>query len=132
MEAILEEGDCRPILAGTPSQALRLAQEDRPDLAILDYMLPEMDGVELGRRLRDQFGDTFPLVFMSAMDVPQVKLAGHASYLFLPKPFDISNVVEAVQSALAPIQPRPLKADAPTDVEEAPALRTAQRRSASR
>ena len=78
--------------------------------AILDYMLPEMDGVELGRRLRQRFGDTFPLVFTSAMDVPASKLAEVSSHLFVSKPFDIDSMLQAVQSALAPVQPRPLNA----------------------
>jgi len=127
MQVILEEADCRVIIAGRPSEALQLAEEDRPDMAILDYMLPEMDGTQLGRQLRQRFGETFPLVFMSAMEIPELKLAELSSYLFLPKPFDISNVVEAVESALAPVQPTPLTV-API-VEDA---RPSQRRVASR
>jgi DNA-binding response OmpR family regulator len=130
MRAVFEDGDCRPVVAGTPSQALRLADQDRPDVAILDYMLPEMDGVELGKRLRQRFGETFPLIFMSAMDVPEAKLAEHSSYLYLPKPFDIANVLEAVQSALAPVQPRPLNADQAAPAESPAAARP--RRAAQR
>jgi DNA-binding response OmpR family regulator len=128
MQAILEDSDYRPLVAGTPSQALRLIEADPPDVAILDYMLPEMDGTELGRRLRDRFGERFPLIFMSAMDVPKSKLAELSSYLYISKPFDIDSVVEAIHSALAPAQPRPLKV--PRLEAGQPAATSAQRRSA--
>jgi len=110
VQAILEEAGCHVLLAGAPSQALQLVAQDPPDMAIVDYMLPEMDGITLGRRLRDQFGNSFPLIFMSAMDVPMLRLGELSSYLFIAKPFDIGSMVEAVESALAPVQPRPLNA----------------------
>jgi len=109
IEAILEEGGWQAVLAGTPSQALRLAERDQPDMAILDYMLPEMDGIELGRQLRARFGPTFPLIFISAMDMPAARTAELSSFLFISKPFDIGSVIEAVEAALAPVQPRPMK-----------------------
>ena len=131
MQAILEESECRAVVAGTPSQALRIVEQDAPDMAILDYMLPEMDGIELGRRLRERLGDAFPLVFMSAMDVPRSKLAELSSYLYISKPFDIASVLEAVRSALDPAQPRPLKVAAPLEAEESAGGQT-KSRSASR
>ncbi|HEU0169618.1 MAG TPA: response regulator [Chloroflexota bacterium] len=131
VQAVLEDGDCRAVLAGTPSQALRLAEQDPPDVAILDFMLPEMAGTDLGLKLRERFGDTFPLVFMSAVDIPSSKLAALSSYLFLSKPFDIDNVLEAVRSALAPVQPRPLTISSSPDREESLASEP-QRRGAAR
>lgn len=128
IQVVLEDDGCNPLLAGTPSNALRLAGVRRPDLAILDYMLPEMDGIELGRRLRERFGDTFPLVFISALEVPKSKLAELSSYLYVSKPFDVGSLIEAVHSALAPAQPRPLNAGAP----EEPRAYPSTRRSASR
>src|SRR6185503_20821939 len=53
--------------AGTGADALRLAEEQRPDLVLLDVNLPDMDGFEVCRRLRAQQATlTVPIVHISA------------------------------------------------------------------
>ena len=53
--------------AGTGADALRLAEEQRPDLVLLDVNLPDMDGFEVCRRLRAQQSTmTVPIVHISA------------------------------------------------------------------
>ena len=47
---------------GTGMEALSLAREFHPDAMLLDIGLPEMDGYELARRLRDEYGDHVPLL----------------------------------------------------------------------
>jgi CheY-like chemotaxis protein len=106
---VLDEADCRPLMAGTPSQALQLAADDAPDVAVLDYMLPEMDGIELAHRLRERLGQRFPLVLLSAMGIPEKQQAELPGLVFVSKPFDIDDVVKAVHSALHAITPPGLK-----------------------
>jgi DNA-binding response OmpR family regulator len=106
---VFDEADCRPLMAGTPSQALRLAADAAPDVAVLDYMLPEMDGIELAHRLRERLGDRFPLVLLSAMAIPENRHAELPGLVFVSKPFDIDDVVEAVHAALHARAPRGVK-----------------------
>jgi len=47
---------CHALRAGDAAQALRHAQESKPDLALVDIGLPEVDGYEVARRLRAQPG----------------------------------------------------------------------------
>ena len=115
LQLILEDAGCEPIIASTPLEGIRLAEEHQPGMAILDYMLPQMTGVELGIRLRQRLGDDFPLLFMSVVDIPRRELAQLESYLFMSKPFDVSNVLEAVDSALAPVRPLPFTQPSPVD-----------------
>src|ERR1700728_842035 len=61
--------------ATTGRRALAQAQDDPPDLVILDVMLPDLDGVEVTRRLRTD-GVRVPILFLTARDTLQDKLAG--------------------------------------------------------
>ena len=56
-------------------QALSAAQEDPPDLIVLDVMLPDLDGLEVTRRLR-QDGIRVPVLFLTARDAVEDKVAG--------------------------------------------------------
>jgi two-component system, cell cycle response regulator len=62
----LEGYQVRTALNGT--EAIRLAKEQMPDLAILDVMMPDMDGYELCRKLRQPpFNQNIPIVMLTAM-----------------------------------------------------------------
>jgi CheY-like chemotaxis protein len=72
--------------------ALRLAQEKRPDVALLDIGLPQMDGYELGQRLRQLPGlDALRLVALTgygqASDRERSRALGFAAHLV--KPIDL-------------------------------------------
>ena len=61
-------------VAGTGRRALALAQEDPPDLMVLDAMLSELDGIEIVRRLRAD-GIRVPVIYLTARDTLQDKVA---------------------------------------------------------
>ena len=62
-------------VAATGREAVRVATDVRPDLIILDIMLPDFDGLEVMRRLRTSGLDS-GVVFLSARDAPADKVAG--------------------------------------------------------
>jgi len=82
-------------------EALGLVQQEQPDLAVLDVRMPNMTGVELAQRLRDEYG--VPFMFLSAYgDTDLVKLAAeHGALGYLVKPVDIPQIVPGIEAALA-------------------------------
>jgi len=84
-------------------EALDLAREHRPDLAIVDVMMPEMDGIELVRRLRsDPRLSAIPILILTAKteerDEVQALSVGADDYV--PKPFSIKVLLARVESLL--------------------------------
>ncbi|MBC7248067.1 MAG: response regulator [Actinobacteria bacterium] len=80
-------------------EALRLAQEVRPDLILCDIMMPEMDGLEVCRRLKaDGRTNQIPVVMLSAKTQPQDKVASIEAGAddFITKPFDFSDLVARI------------------------------------
>lgn len=72
---ILKNAGFKSVLtAGTVGEALKLAREEKPDLIILDVMLPDGDGFSLMGKLR-RFTDV-PVIFLTAKDADADKLAG--------------------------------------------------------
>ncbi len=81
----------RVALAADGMQALALAAELRPDVILLDVMMPGMDGFEVCRRLRaDEALHHVPILLLTALDDRQSKLQGLEAGAddFLSKPFD--------------------------------------------
>jgi two-component system OmpR family response regulator len=81
--------------------ALRVAGELEPDLVVLDWMLPDLNGLEVGRRLRDQ-GFKTAILFLTAKDAVENKVealrAGGDDYV--TKPFSLAEVVARVHAIL--------------------------------
>jgi len=84
----------------SPDDALSIAGRDAPDLALLDMRMPGMDGVELGKRLREQHG--VPFLYLSAYgDQDIVRRAVEEGALgYLVKPLDMQQIVPSIEAAL--------------------------------
>lgn len=80
---------------------LKLAAEYRPDLVVLDVMMPELDGFEVLQRLRDS-GSRTPVIFLTARDSTDDRVrgltAGGDDYMV--KPFAVAELVARVQLRL--------------------------------
>ncbi len=87
--------------AGDGASALKLAESTRPDLLVLDVMLPDMDGFSVTRRLRDQ-GRQVPVVFLTARDDTQDKVTGLTvgGDDYVTKPFSLEEVVARIRAVL--------------------------------
>ena len=87
--------------ASTGRHALQAVATFVPDLVILDWMLPDIDGLEVGRRLREQGYDT-PIVFLTAKDAVDDKVealrAGADDYV--TKPFSLAEIIARVEAVL--------------------------------
>lgn len=88
---ILEDHGCIVRTAHHGKAALHLAREEKPDLIISDVMMPFMDGVELCRRIRAEYGTRdVPVVLMSAARSPDLRECGAND--FVGKPFAIERI----------------------------------------
>jgi two-component system OmpR family response regulator len=87
--------------AGTGRAALASAQEDPPDLVVLDVMLPDLDGLEVTRRLRAD-GIRVPVLFLTARDSVEDKVAGLTvgGDDYVTKPFSLAEIVARAHAIL--------------------------------
>ena len=99
----LERSGYTVLQARDGAEALELARRSRPDLAVLDVMMPKLDGFELTRRLReDESTSKMPIILLTARtqeaDVERGFDAGADDYL--RKPFSPQELRSRVQAIL--------------------------------
>lgn len=82
--------------------ALNIAKREQPDVAIVDVMIPGIDGVEVVRRLRARGDDTLVL-FLTAKDTLDDKIAGLSAGGddYVTKPFSLEEVILRVKGMVA-------------------------------
>jgi len=87
--------------AATGSDALALAERGRPDLVLLDVMLPDVSGTEVCRRLRAQ-GLRTPVLFLTARDGTEDKVGGLTAGGddYVTKPFSLDELVARIRAVL--------------------------------
>src|SRR3569833_711160 len=91
--------------------AVQLALQRRPDLIVLDVMLPDMDGIAVIRRLRGG-GAHIPVLFLTARDATQDKNRGLTlgGDDYVTKPFSLDEVIALIRAVLRRAQGGPTKA----------------------
>jgi two-component system OmpR family response regulator len=97
--ALRYEGfETREVATGRAAE--KAIDDFRPDLVVLDVMLPDLDGFEIARRLRDGHQRT-PVIFLTAKDSTEDKLAGLAvGDDYVTKPFSLAEIVARVRAVL--------------------------------
>ncbi|GAA1347997.1 winged helix-turn-helix domain-containing protein [Arthrobacter roseus] len=95
------------VAAANGREALIAAEEHNPDLAVLDVMLPDMDGFTVTRRLRAA-GRLFPVLFLTAKDDTEDKVTGLTvgGDDYVTKPFSLDEVVARIRAVLRRTQPQ--------------------------
>jgi len=100
LKVVLREAGFEAVPAETASEALDLAAVRPPEAAIIDLVLPDLDGVEVTRRLREW--SEMPIVVLSAVGEEEQKVraleAGADDYI--TKPFGTRELVARLQAAL--------------------------------
>jgi two-component system, OmpR family, response regulator MprA len=88
-------------VASNGLEGLERTAETRPDVIVLDVMMPAMDGIEACRRLRS-LGDRTPILMLTARDAVEDRIdgldAGADDYLV--KPFDVNELTARVRALL--------------------------------
>jgi two-component system OmpR family response regulator len=99
--------------AGDGGGAVRAAREFRPDAVILDVMLPDMDGLEVLRRLRGEAPE-MPVLFLTAKDSVEDRIAGLTAGGddYVTKPFSLEEVVARLRGLMRRAGRAAMRADA--------------------
>jgi two-component system response regulator MprA len=84
---------------------LNMARDEHPDLIILDWMLPGMDGLEVCRRLRT--AGSVPILMLTAKDTIQDRVQGLDAGAddYLVKPFELDELLARIRALLRRTQP---------------------------
>jgi DNA-binding response OmpR family regulator len=90
----------RVVTAGGGEEALRLAEQQRPDIAVLDIVMPDMSGLEVMRKLRER--TSIPIILLTAKDNDADKVRGLelGADDYLVKPFNPEELSARVRAVL--------------------------------
>ena len=90
------------------TQALEIARNGKPDLIILDIMLPQMSGLEVCRILRKE--TTVPIIMLTARDEEIDKITGLdlGADDYVTKPFSMRELMARIRSLLRRVEIQPL------------------------
>jgi DNA-binding NarL/FixJ family response regulator len=107
-QTVLEAAGHRSVAARSGEEALKLARENAPLVVLLDIQLPKLNGYEVCRALREEFGRSIGIVFISGsrtdtVDVSSGLLVGADDYLV--KPCDPSELVARVAALMRRVHP---------------------------
>lgn len=109
VEKFCQASGLEPLLFNSPKAALEHAAKTRIDIALVDYCMPEMDGVELTRQLKLMYPDIFIIMITSLSENEQIKISAiqNGAVEFLGKPLNLVefsarliNIKELVTSRL--------------------------------
>ncbi|WIX93342.1 response regulator transcription factor [Amycolatopsis sp. DG1A-15b] len=105
LSAALRFAGFRVTSAATAREAVAAATAEPPDLVLLDVMLPDMDGFEVVRRLRERHpghGAPVPVLFLTARDRQSDKVTGLSLGAddYVTKPFDLAELIARIRAIL--------------------------------
>jgi two-component system KDP operon response regulator KdpE len=105
LKVILRDAGFEAVPASTGEEALDLAAVKPPEAAILDLMLPDIDGVELTRRLREW--SEMPILVLSAVGEEDAKVEALAAGAddYVTKPFGPRELIARLEAVLRRAQP---------------------------
>lgn len=98
---------CQVFTASNGREGLDTIRREKPDVVLLDLMMPEMDGFEVCQNAKaDEATKHIPIIFLTAQPQPasvaRAMALGAAGYIV--KPFDPIRIVEQINEALARVQ----------------------------
>ena len=98
--AVQQETPYLAVLAHDGQAALRVAEHLKPNLFIIDYLLPDMTGLQVYERLHatPEF-ETIPAILLSAVSHVE-ELTSHAHVQVIAKPFELNDLLQAIREHL--------------------------------
>jgi DNA-binding response OmpR family regulator len=107
LRAYLEEAGFRVVIASDGEQALYVARHEKPDLVVLDLLMPRMDGLEFTRRIRRE--RDVPIIMLTARAEETDRIVGLelGADDYITKPFSPREVIARVRAVLRRAQAPP-------------------------
>ena len=101
VEQVLSRAGYRVETTDHGAKALKLLEAFRPDLIVLDYMMPDVDGMDVLRELRKREDDT-PVIMITAYGTVEraVEAMHEGAYDFITRPFKPEHIVHVVRKGL--------------------------------
>ena len=103
MQICLNKGGFEVMRATNGMEGYDMARKERPDLILLDMMLPKMDGMKVARLLRhDRAHNGIPIIFATAgaPEMAEEAVEQNLAEAYLSKPFEYDHLIETVQRIL--------------------------------
>ncbi|MCU0794190.1 MAG: response regulator [Opitutaceae bacterium] len=122
LKRALEREQITVIAAYSGQDALDLVERERPDLILLDVMMPEMDGIEVCQRLQQNSRHkNIPVIFITARSSKEGRLAGLGvgAVDYITKPIDLDETIARVHTQLRVVQVNREMLDLQRRLEEA-------------
>jgi DNA-binding response OmpR family regulator len=118
----LERAGFETLRAGDGPEALRQADLRRPDLVVLDLMLPGLDGIEVMRRLHERPGKRVAVILLTARGEESDRLVGlrHGADDYVVKPFSPAELVARVEAVMRRVSPPPGEDEGAPPIEHGP------------
>ena len=114
---MLQRSGYEILAASSGNQALAIAESEKPDLILLDIMMPDMDGIDVTRRLRSNAStQDLPVIMFTAKTQVDDKVSGFEAGAddYLTKPIEPRELVARVKAVLScASKARPAPAEAP-------------------
>ncbi len=100
VQAIVEETPYLAFLVIDPLEALQVMRDLKPDMMLLDYQLPHMNGFELYDRMQEQkVLSDIPILFISA-NLPQKEIE-RRHLIGMRKPFELDDLLSTIEKVLS-------------------------------
>ncbi len=101
VEMLLEAEGYSVITARNGKEALEAVSSHRPDVVLLDMVMPVMDGWEFSRQLRDAGLHDMPIIVMSASVDARKTSCQLGACGYLAKPFELDYLLKSIDSVLS-------------------------------
>jgi DNA-binding response OmpR family regulator len=100
IKANLEARDYRVAQAGDGKEAIQIIEEELPDLILLDIMMPQMDGFQVCKVIREW--SQIPIIMLSARDseIDKIKCLDTGADDYLTKPFSLKELLSRINAVL--------------------------------
>jgi DNA-binding response OmpR family regulator len=117
----MERAGYETLQAADGLSALQVAEQGDPDLIVLDVMLPQLDGIEVMRRLHERPGQPVPVILLTARGEESDRLVGlhRGADDYVVKPFSPKELVARVDAVLRRVSP-PAEEEAPMAIKVGP------------
>lgn len=101
IEIALEESGAKIFRAWDGEQAIEMVKSEKPDIVIMDYKLPKIDGLESSKKIKE-IDEKIPIILLTGVNIdPEIREKGKLlTDAFLVKPFEKNELIETINKLI--------------------------------